>query len=181
MFSISWCHFFKISISRLFKGFFIHQDYFYRKKIILEMDWISGVCLVLKAGVMGSISQLPEDFFMYAEDTALCREIRRIGKIIYYPKARVIHTHDSYEKTERTINPSLWISSLFQYYWQNERPGPVDVKLFLLKSVFLGGFFMRWIGYSLFPISRAKYQSQAYHFRLYCIYILRNLFVKTRQ
>ena len=162
-----------------FKGFYIHQDYFYRKKIILEMDWISGVCLALKAGVTGCISQLPEDFFMYAEDTAFCREIRKKGKIIYYPTAKVIHTHDGYEETEKTVSPALWLSSLFRYYRDKESQSPVAVKLFLLKLLFLGGFFLRWIGYSLFPIFRAKHQAQAPKFRLYCLYIAKNLFART--
>ena len=163
----------------LFKGFFIHQNYFYRKKIVLEMDWISGVCMVLKTGVTGFISRLPEDFFMYAEDTAFGREIRKTGKIIYYPKAKVIHTHDGYEKTDKTVSPALWLSSLFRYYRDKESQSPVAVKLFLLKLLFLGGFFLRWIGYSLFPIFRAKHQAQAPKFRLYCFYIAKNLFDRT--
>jgi GT2 family glycosyltransferase len=163
----------------VFKGFFIHQGYFYRKKIILEMDWISGVCLALKTGLIGSILRLPEDFFMYAEDTAFCREIRRKGKIIYYPNATVIHTHDGYEDVEKPVNPALWISSLFRYYQDKESQSPVAVKLSLLKLVFMGGFFLRWIGYSLFPISRRRHRVQAPKFRLYCLYIAKNLFART--
>lgn len=165
----------------LFKGFFIHQDYFYRKKIILEMDWISGVCLALKAGVTGCISQLPEDFFMYAEDTAFCREIRKKGKIIYYPTAKVIHTHNGYEAMKKTVDPTLWLSSLFMDYRNKESQSPIAVKLFLLKLVFMGGFFLRWIGYLLFPIAWRKHRAQAHKFRLYCLYIIKNLLVKTRR
>ena len=164
----------------LFKGFFIHQNYFYRKKIVLEMDWISGVCMVLKTGVTGFISRLPEDFFMYAEDTAFGREIRKTGKIIYYPKAKVIHTHDGYEETEKPVDATLWLSSLFTYYGDKESPGSAAVKLFFLKLLFLGGFFMRWIGFSLFPFIRTKPPFHAHKFRIYCLYILRNLFAKKR-
>jgi len=162
-----------------FKGFFIDQHYFFKKKIVLEMDWISGVCMVLKTGKMEFLSRLPEDFFMYAEDTAFGREIRKKGKIIYYPKARVIHAHHSNEKVEKTIDPSLWISSLFMHYRKSINHGSADAKLFILKLVFLGGFFVRWIGYSLFPFFRAQSPIHARKFRMYCRYILRNLFTKT--
>lgn len=160
----------------LFKGFFFNQDFFYRKKKVLELDWISGVCLVLKSALIGRIPRLPEEFFMYAEDTALCRKIRKFGKIVYYPKARVVHSHGDYKKDEESLDPALWLSSLFEYCRNKELPGVSVMKVFLLKLVFMGGFFLRWTATSLFPGIRAGHSVPADQFKLYFASILQNLF-----
>jgi GT2 family glycosyltransferase len=71
------------------KGFFISQHYFRKNGQIPMLDWVSGVCLVVRGDAMRKVPGFPEHFFMYAEDLALCRELRVLGQIIYFPHAQV--------------------------------------------------------------------------------------------
>ncbi len=128
----------------LFKGFFIHQPYFRKKRIIREVDWISGVCLVLRREAAEKL-RFSEDFFMYAEDVALGKEIRKYGKIIYFPLAQVFHGK---ENCGSFRGSSLWLDSLFKYFEQQNQ-GPSRVRVRFLKFIFILGFLGRSLGYML--------------------------------
>ncbi len=142
-------YFFGLSICfpPLFKGFFFHQPYYRKKGFILELDWISGVCLVLR-GKTAERLRFPEDYFMYAEDVALCRDIKKYGKIIYFPYAQVFHEQ---EKNGSPFRSSLWLDSLFHYYRRHNRKKNRG-RLQLLKIIFLAGFLMRSGGYFLLEV-----------------------------
>ena len=151
-------YFFGLSIffPWLFKGFFIHQPYYRKKRIILELDWISGVCLVLRQQTAKKL-RFPENFFMYAEDTALCREIIKFGKIIYFPLAQVYHLK---EKNTSSAISSLWLDSLFQYYGTQNK-GQDTASLRILKIIFISGFLIRIFGYILIGLfSRKNYRNK---------------------
>lgn len=147
---------FSIFCPSLFKGFFIHQEYFRKNEIVLELDWVSGVCLVLK-GEAAERLRFPEDYFMYAEDVALCQEIKKYGKIIYFPLAQVFHIK---EKNRSFLYSSLWLDSLFQYYWQKDQ-NQKSCRLRFLKIIFMGGFLVRSFGYTLLDLfSQKNYQKK---------------------
>ena len=57
-----------------------------------EVDWLSGSCLLLRREALRQAGLLDETFFMYFEDTDLCKRIRDRGwKIIFCPMAKIIH------------------------------------------------------------------------------------------
>ena len=59
-----------------------------------EVDWIQGSCLFIPKNVLNEVGQFDDDFFMYFEDTDLCRRIQNAGyKNIYLAEAEVIHLH----------------------------------------------------------------------------------------
>lgn len=77
-------------------GFFKkHLDWFLMKDfshdIIKDVDWLMGSCLMIrKKGFEG----FDERFFMYFEDIDVCRRVWRADKkVIYNPRAEVIHHH----------------------------------------------------------------------------------------
>lgn len=51
-----------------------------------EVEQVMGACLMMRP-----LEKFDERFFLYCEDTELCRRLRRHGKIMYEPKA--IFTH----------------------------------------------------------------------------------------
>lgn len=56
--------------------------------------WIMGSCLMLRADLFRKLGGFDERFFMYFEDTDLCKRISRSGlDVIYQPNAVVIHHH----------------------------------------------------------------------------------------
>jgi GT2 family glycosyltransferase len=62
---------------------------------IMNCDWIMGSCLMFEKNILEKINGgFDERFFMYFEDTDLCRRIKSIGKkVVYNPEAEVIHDH----------------------------------------------------------------------------------------
>lgn len=58
----------------------------------VEVDWVSGACMIIRRTTFEAVGGFDERFFMYWEDTDLCRRIRNKGwKIIYYTRAKVVH------------------------------------------------------------------------------------------
>ncbi len=158
---------------RHFPGFFLNQKYFRTRQTACTVEWISGVCLILKTSGMQTVPEFPEDFFMYAEDLAFCRELRRQGRIIYFPLAQIYHLKDS---TTAPGQKTMWLDSLFGYYQMQNKGKNARLKLFLLKLIFLKGFGIRFLGYGLvspfFPLMHARAQNM----KLYFVHIWQGIF-----
>lgn len=80
---------------------------------ILSVDWLMGSCLMFKRELKLKdnkifVPKFDERYFMYFEDTDLCRNILAQGyKVIYNPEAVVVHDH----KRDSARNP--WYIALF--------------------------------------------------------------------
>jgi GT2 family glycosyltransferase len=62
-------------------------------KTPMEVDWVSGACMVVRREAMQAVGGFDERFFLYWEDTDLCKRIRDAGwKVVYFPAAKVIHS-----------------------------------------------------------------------------------------
>ncbi len=56
------------------------------------LDWVSFACVAIRREVFDSVGLLDEQYFMYFEDMALCREATKGGfTIAYQPEAHVVH------------------------------------------------------------------------------------------
>ena len=73
------------------------NNYFYENKVFTEptkVDWVFGACLFMRKDDVLKVGGFDERFFMYIEDTDLCRQINSIGKEVYYlPQTSLIHLH----------------------------------------------------------------------------------------
>ncbi|MCY3900481.1 MAG: glycosyltransferase family 2 protein [Caldilineaceae bacterium] len=57
-----------------------------------DVDWLVGAALVVRGEVLAALGGFDPQFFMYSEETDLCRRIRRAGwRVVYDPGAIVIH------------------------------------------------------------------------------------------
>jgi hypothetical protein len=94
---------------------------------ICEVDWIQGSCILVPRKVFAEIGLFDESFFMYFEDTDLCRRIKQANyRNVYYAEAEVIHLHGRqsgggvlqviFNKLTRTH-----IISWFKYLWKWRR------------------------------------------------------------
>ncbi|MCD6405630.1 MAG: glycosyltransferase family 2 protein [Planctomycetes bacterium] len=58
----------------------------------IEVDTVSGCCLVARRNILDEIGAFDEEYFIYFEETDLCERIRRSGhKVIYTPAASIVH------------------------------------------------------------------------------------------
>lgn len=57
-----------------------------------EVDFLQGSCLLMRRSVLDAVGLLDEQFFMYFEETDLCRRVRDAGwTVAYVPGAVVTH------------------------------------------------------------------------------------------
>ena len=61
---------------------------------IKEVDWLLGSFFFMRSEVYKSLGGFDERFFLYFEDTDLCRRCHQAGwQVVYNPEARIVHNH----------------------------------------------------------------------------------------
>ena len=59
---------------------------------VADVDWVTGACMLTRYEIYKAIGGLDEAYFMYSEELDWCRRINDAGwRIVYYPKALVLH------------------------------------------------------------------------------------------
>jgi len=137
---------------------------------VKELDWASGVCLAVRCEIFAKIKGLSESYFMYAEDVAFGRDLRSLGKIVYYPGAKVTHLKQLGEVGSAS---GLWLDSLFQYY-VSLKGNIKKCRLFCLKLIFLAGFWMRWVYFAL--LRSTKFKNHKKMLQIYYRHIIKSIF-----
>lgn len=93
-----------------------------REDEVGEVDSLMGAFMLMPRSVLNKVGLLDEDFFMYGEDIDLCFRIKQAGyKIIYYPKAKILHYKGGSSKKRRTkviydFHQAMWIFYKKHYY-----------------------------------------------------------------
>jgi GT2 family glycosyltransferase len=74
----------------------------------LEVDALSGACMMLRKSVIDKIGLMDEDIFMFGEDIDWCWRVKEAGwTVMYYPASVVYHYHGASSRFRRigaTIN-----------------------------------------------------------------------------
>lgn len=68
--------------SRLFSPYWVRPS----GDDTLDVEQVMGACLMMRLG-----ERFDERFFLYCEDTDLCRRLRKRGRILYVPSLSVVH------------------------------------------------------------------------------------------
>ena len=140
------------------KGLFVNQSYFVKKKETVDVDWISGACLMTRLDVIENVGFLDEAYSFTVEDIDWGRRIRLAGYALHYlPGISVLHHHGtSHRETLERINIE-WLSMLFLYL-QKEKG---SLQYFIFRFFAVLGFFLRFLIYSL-----AAFFSGAPHYKI---------------
>jgi GT2 family glycosyltransferase len=58
----------------------------------LEVDWVSGACMVIRRHALQQVGMMDERFFMYWEDVDWCKRMWHMGwKVMYWPGVKIMH------------------------------------------------------------------------------------------
>lgn len=58
----------------------------------MEVDWVSGACMLVRREAIEDVGLLDEGFFLYWEDADWCKRMWESGwKVVYFPQASVLH------------------------------------------------------------------------------------------
>jgi len=93
-----WAAFFRLTyLSHLFpdnKTFAKYNLTYADPALILDVDALSGSCMMVRRSVIDQIGLMDEDIFMYGEDIDWCWRVKQSGyKVFYIPDAIVYHYH----------------------------------------------------------------------------------------
>jgi GT2 family glycosyltransferase len=85
----------------------------------IEVDWLSGVCLMTRRDVFEAIGGFDESFFMYWEDADYCRRVAAAGfRRAYIPAAAVQHVGGVSARQNRAVTIRSFHRSAFRLYWK---------------------------------------------------------------
>jgi len=90
-----------------------------------EVDWMLGACLMVRKKSFDQAGLFDERFFLFFEDTDLCRRFKIAGwKIYYLVDAKVIHLDERLSNKATGLfalkNKTTWIHirSWLKYFWK---------------------------------------------------------------
>jgi GT2 family glycosyltransferase len=82
----------KLKLAKKELNRFLMKDYDHEME--KKVDWLLGSFMFIRAEAMKQIGGFDKRYFLYFEDTDLCREMQDKGwQVVYYPEAKIIHNH----------------------------------------------------------------------------------------
>ncbi|MDD4900781.1 MAG: glycosyltransferase family 2 protein [Patescibacteria group bacterium] len=102
---------------------FLYKEY--NKSSIKEVDWLLGSFLFCRAQALRQAGAFDEKFFLYFEDTDLCKRLWNMGwKVVYHPGAEIFHDHKRQSASapwyKFFLNITAWhhLASWVRYIWK---------------------------------------------------------------
>jgi GT2 family glycosyltransferase len=104
----------------------------------MEVDWVSGACMVVNRKAIESVGGLDERFFLYWEDADWCRRMWDSGwKVIYYPQASVCHFTGMSSQKEVLKSVTAFHKSAYRLFEKHDRSLAVYLKPLILFGLFI--------------------------------------------
>lgn len=122
---------------------------FNNKQRIVNSDYVTGACMLIKSGVIEKIGLMDEDYFLYFEDVDWCIKAQKAGyKCVVVPAAKIWHKISSNTEAESFSyiyyhirngllfakkNAPFFIK-IFAYFWSFLFFGEQLIKLIILPA-----------------------------------------------
>lgn len=147
-----------------------HKLSYWDRKEPARVDWVMGACMALRREAGERAGWFDEMFFMYFEDTDLCRRIRDAGYAVYYdPEAVVVHYGGTGIRAYSGQKVALWHQSLFSYFRKYHSEKSLTLRLVvLIRSLLRTGlwlFLTPW--YGRFAASKAMSYAKTLRFLIH--------------
>lgn len=124
----------------------------------IEVDWVSGACMVIRRDAIQHIGLMDEQFFMYFEDVDWCKRMWANGwKVIYYPMACI--THQVGGSSDKRPVQSIYNFHVSCYLYFMKYPA---WPLWILKPVTILGLSFRFILLLILFYSRQSYNTKSH-------------------
>ena len=68
----------------------------------MDVPYLTGAFMLMPTSVLATVGSFDERFFMYFEDTDLCRRIGRIRRTVFYPRCSIIHAYGKASYRDKT-------------------------------------------------------------------------------
>jgi N-acetylglucosaminyl-diphospho-decaprenol L-rhamnosyltransferase len=85
-------------------------------------EWLSGACILVRRELLERIGGLDEDFFLYGEDTDLCRRIWDAGYSVRFEPRAVARHHGGASAPRAALLPVLAASRILYAHKHSRRP-----------------------------------------------------------
>lgn len=123
-------------------------------KIIKQVDWVSGACLMISRKIFEKIGGFEKELFMYGEDMELCFRANKKGFLTYfYPEITLFH------KERGSSNRTFAIVHIYKailFFYKKYKPGwQYKIARFLL---YLKSIILKNVG----VVSKKKYLVETY-------------------
>ena len=107
-------------------------------KTPMEVDWVSGACMVINKKAIDKVGVLDERFFIYWEDADWCRRMRDAGwKVVYFPKSCVIH-HVGVSSDQFLIRSLFeFHKSVYLLFEKYSKPSSLMLTFLIISGLFL--------------------------------------------
>lgn len=97
-----------------------------------DVDWVQGSAMCIRRSVFDRIGRFDDRFFMYFEDTDLCRRAWEAGhRVAYMPHARVVHylhresrIHHTWEVFTNRVTRAHIASAIRYFLKYRSKPNP---------------------------------------------------------
>jgi N-acetylglucosaminyl-diphospho-decaprenol L-rhamnosyltransferase len=88
-----------------------------------EADWVMGAAFLARREAMRQVGGMDEDYFLYMEDTDLCRRMWNAGwRVKALPAVRVTHKHARASKALLSFSARQHLRSLLRYWRKHGMP-----------------------------------------------------------
>ena len=82
----------------------------------IPVEYICGADLMMKRSVLDQVGLLDERFFVYSEETDLCKRITEAGHPIWYlPNVEIIHHIEGSFRERKKMREIIYYTSLFKF------------------------------------------------------------------
>jgi GT2 family glycosyltransferase len=89
-------------------------------KAPVDVDWVSGACLMTRRDVFDAVGGFDEAFFLYWEDADYCRRVAEAGfRNVYVPTTPVRHVGGASAEHNRANAIRAFHASAFRLYWKH--------------------------------------------------------------
>jgi GT2 family glycosyltransferase len=115
-----------LGLSRIFKRSPALGQYYLSyldPDMLTEVDSIMGAFMMVRRETVDTIGYLDESFFMYCEDEDWCFRAKRAGwKVVYNPRAEIIHHKGSSSSGRKMAMIWEWHKSVYRFHRKNLAP-----------------------------------------------------------